>query len=108
MGVVINREKTGQQRGAKLFAQPVREQHVGDRIDFEAVRHRLKLLRDTGKTELFENRDDVPCPVCGEPFDEVLATAERSRQLAPNEPLDVCLVREPERMILFTHAREQR
>ncbi|WP_432419606.1 DUF7385 family protein [Halobacterium zhouii] len=77
---------------------------MGDVIDFEAVRHRLKLRRDTGTVRLFENRDGVSCPVCGEAFDEALATTERSRQLGSDQPLDVCVARESDRLFIFTHA----
>lgn len=72
-------------------------------IDLEARRHRLKLLRDTGEATLYENRDDVECPVCGEPFDEVLATAEQSRTVSSDGGLRLCLVRETDRLVLFTH-----
>lgn len=77
---------------------------MGDGFDFEAVRHRVKLLRDTGDERVFENRDGVACPVCGEPFAEALATSERTCQLSPGSSVDVCLVREPDRTIVFTHA----
>ena len=73
-------------------------------IDFGALRHRLKLLRDTGDTTLYENRDDVECPVCAEPFDEVLATAERTRTVSSDRGLQLCLVQEEDRLIIFTHA----
>ena len=95
---------------------------MGATVDFEAVRHRLKLLRDTGDTRLFENRGDVPCPVCGGArgrlhrprndeagetglaFDEALATSERSRRLRSEQSLDVCIVREADELVVFTHA----
>jgi len=73
-------------------------------IDLEALRHRLKLLRDTGDTALYENRDDVTCPVCGDTFDEVLATAERTRSVPTDGGIQLCLVREEDRLVLFRHA----
>ncbi|AHG03742.1 hypothetical protein HALDL1_09115 [Halobacterium sp. DL1] len=73
-------------------------------IDLEGLRHRLKLLRDSGETRLLENRDDVDCPVCEEPFDEVLATTERTKTLSPDHSLQFCLLREAERLVVFTHA----
>ena len=75
-------------------------------IDLEALRHRLKLLRDTGDSALYENRGGIECPVCSEPFDEVLATAERTRSVPAERGMQLCLVRERERLILFTHTRE--
>jgi hypothetical protein len=77
---------------------------MADSIDFESIRHRVKLLRDRGETRIFENRDGVRCPVCGDAFDEALATTGRSEQLSPERSLDVCLLREAERLIVFTHA----
>lgn len=86
----------------------VRQPDVTDSIDFHELRHRLKLVRDASRATLFENRDGVACPVCGEPFDEALATSEQSRRLAPERPLEVCLLREDDRLCIFTHARANR
>ncbi|MCG1002948.1 MULTISPECIES: hypothetical protein [Halobacterium] len=77
---------------------------MGDGVDFEAVRHRVKLRQDTGTERLFENRDGVACPACGEAFTEALATTERTCQLSPGPDVDVCIVREANRIIIFTHA----
>lgn len=77
---------------------------MGGQVNLEAVRHRVKLLRDTGAEQVFENRDSVECPACGEAFTEALATTERTCQLSPGPSVDVCIVREPDRMIVFTHA----
>lgn len=79
---------------------------MGKAIDFHAVRHRLKLVHDDGSTSVWENRDDVSCPVCGEPFAEALATAKRTYDLSPASPRDVCVVREDDRLVVLTHARE--
>jgi len=77
---------------------------MSERFDFEAVRHRLKLLRDAGTEQVYENRDGVPCPACGEPFAEALATTDRACQLSPGPSVDVCIVRESDRTVVFTHA----
>lgn len=75
-------------------------------LDFESIRHRVKLRRDTGAEQLYENRDDVTCPVCGSAFSEALATAERTCQLSPSAGVDICIVREDTRTVVFTHAPE--
>jgi len=72
-------------------------------VDFESVRHRVKLLEDTGGSRLFDNRDGVECPVCGEPFDEALESERRTEQLTPRSGLSFCLVNETTRVVLFTH-----
>jgi hypothetical protein len=75
-------------------------------VDFEAVRHRVKLIEDSGRTRFFENRDGVPCPVCDEAFEEALATEDRQHQLQSMPEHRVCLVREDDRLVIFTHAVE--
>ncbi|MFB6270534.1 MAG: flagella cluster protein [Halobacterium sp.] len=76
---------------------------MGERLDFESIRHRVKLLRDSGDERVFENRDDVACPVCGDAFAEALASSGRTCQLSPSD-VDLCLVREDDRVVVFTHA----
>ncbi|MFC3476245.1 DUF7385 family protein [Halobacterium litoreum] len=73
-------------------------------IDFEAVRHRVKLVRDSGETKLYENRDGVACPVCDEPFDEGLVTECSSRQVTPGGGVRLCLARDDDQLFIFTHA----
>lgn len=77
---------------------------MSNRLDFESVRHRVKLVRDSGDERLFENRDGVTCPVCGDTFDEALASTSRTCQLTPGSGVDVCLVREDDRVVVLTHA----
>jgi len=72
-------------------------------IDLHEIRSSLKLIRDSGETTLFENRGDATCPVCGEPFDEVLDTTAEQRQIDPSRPISFCLVNETDRVLLFTH-----
>jgi hypothetical protein len=76
---------------------------MSERLDVHAVRHRLKLLRDTGDTALYENREGVECPACGEPFDELLVIERSTRSFDPDRPVAFCLVRESDRMLLCTH-----
>ena len=76
---------------------------MSDRFDVRAARHRLKLIRDTGDVALYENRDGVACPGCGDPFDELLVTTERSRRFSPAHAADFCVVRESDRLLVCTH-----
>lgn len=71
-------------------------------FDPHAVRHRLKLLRNTGATERYANRDGVACPVCGEAFAEVLLTTERTHSFDPPDGVSFCFQR-GDRLALFTH-----
>ncbi|WP_233274684.1 DUF7385 family protein [Haladaptatus cibarius] len=74
-----------------------------DRFDVHAMRHRLKLKRDAGHTSLFENRDSVACPACEESFTEVLLTEQREHSFQPTGSMPFCIVREDNRILLFTH-----
>lgn len=76
---------------------------MSDRFDVHAVRHRLKLVRDGGDTALYENRDGVPCPGCGDAFDELLVTTQRTRRFSPARASDFCVVRESDRFLVCTH-----
>jgi hypothetical protein len=71
-------------------------------FDEHAVRHRLKLRRDTGESALYENRDGVACPVCGEAFDEFYATAG-AESFRPTVPVGFCVAHTDDRLLLFTH-----
>ena len=71
-------------------------------FDVHSVRHRVKLRRDTGETALYENRDGVACPVCGEPFDELLVTERRAHRFTP-EGAALCVAREDDRLLVCTH-----
>ncbi|MGM0590297.1 MAG: DUF7385 family protein [Halobacteriota archaeon] len=76
---------------------------MDEALDIHAIRHRLKLRRDTGTTALYENRDGVSCPVCEDAFDELFVTARRASSFRPDEQLGFCIVREDERLLVFTH-----
>ncbi|MFB6130727.1 MAG: flagella cluster protein [Salinigranum sp.] len=76
---------------------------MSERLDIHAVRHRMKLVRDTGDTTLYENRDGVACPACGSPFDELLVTKQRENSFAPNRPVAFCVIREEDRLLFCTH-----
>jgi DNA repair exonuclease SbcCD ATPase subunit len=75
-------------------------------VDFHEVRHRVKLVEETGNSRVFENRDGVRCPVCEEPFDEALESERHTEQLNPAAGLSLCIVNEDDVVILFTHASD--
>jgi hypothetical protein len=74
-------------------------------FDEHAVRHRLKLVTDSGESVLYENRDGVSCPVCGQPFDEFYATSG-AESFSPTSPIGFCVAHTDERLLLFTHDTE--
>ena len=71
-------------------------------FDEHAVRHRLKLVRDDGEATLYENRDGVACPVCGEAFDEFYATTG-AEAFRPTKRIGFCVEHSERRLLLFTH-----
>lgn len=76
---------------------------MADRFDQHAVRHRMKLLRSDGDVTLYENRDGVACPACGESFGRVLLTAQPSHSFEPSDLDRLCVTREPDRLVVCTH-----
>jgi hypothetical protein len=76
---------------------------MADRFDQHAVRHRMKLLRDTGETTLYENRDGVACPACGDPFDRLLLTERDAHSFDVAEGGTLCVRRESERLLVSIH-----
>ena len=72
-------------------------------IDLHSIRHGLKLIRDTGTTKLFKNRDNFVCPVCEEVFVSLYASQERQNRFNPDEPRPFCVLRENGRFLLLTH-----
>ena len=75
---------------------------TGDRFDVHEVRHALKLRKDTGDTQLWENRKELDCPACEEAFADLLISERRRNSFNPPDGR-FCVVREPDRILVFTH-----
>ncbi|WP_115864584.1 DUF7385 family protein [Halorussus litoreus] len=73
-----------------------------DRFDVHDHRHALKLRKDAGDTELWENRENLDCPACEEQFDELLISERRENSFNPPGGR-FCVVREEGRILVFTH-----
>lgn len=74
-----------------------------NRFDVHEIRHGLKLLRDTGTTTLFDNRKGFDCPACGDAYDQLFVSEERTNSFNSPERR-FCVLREPDRIVLFTHS----
>lgn len=72
-------------------------------FDVHEHRHRLKQLTDRGDTKLFENRDGVSCPACGEEFGRLFSTRKTATSFPENDGSRFCIVRESEYVHLFRH-----
>ncbi|WP_410767171.1 flagella cluster protein [Haloferax sp. DFSO60] len=76
-----------------------------DTFDIHEVRHRVKMLRDTGATMVVENRDGVACPACGDAFSELLISKEASHSFDVPTQTRFCVHHETEtqRVLIATH-----
>lgn len=75
----------------------------GGPIDIHEYRHGLKLRRETRETAHYENREGYACPACGEEFDQLFATEKTHNSFDPSTARPFCVVREPDRLLLFRH-----
>ena len=74
----------------------------GERFDVHDHRHALKLRRDTGDTQHWENRKELDCPACEEPFADLFISEQRHNSFNPPDGR-FCVVRESDRILLFAH-----
>lgn len=72
-------------------------------MDIHVFHHRLKLKKDAGDTELFENRDLVAYPACGEPFADLLTSEKQEYSFRLTGSMRLCVVRKDDRLLVFTH-----
>jgi hypothetical protein len=72
-------------------------------FDLHGERHRLKQLTDDGDTKLFENRDGVACPACGEPFGRLFVIGRETVSFPENDGSRFCLVHGDDTVHLFRH-----
>ncbi|MDZ5811489.1 flagella cluster protein [Halorubrum sp. AD140] len=73
------------------------------RFDVHDHRHALKQLRDAGTTSLWENRKEIPCPVCDAPFTRLFTTREPRTTFPENDGARFCLLRDEGAIHLFRH-----
>lgn len=76
---------------------------MADGFDPRSRRHELKLVRESSERALYENRDGVACPACDRVFERLLASERRAERLSPDPGAEFCVVREPDRTLVFTH-----
>jgi hypothetical protein len=75
---------------------------VSDGFDVHDYRHGLKLLKQDRGTMTLENRNDFACPACGDVFERLFISEERTNSFGdPGRPF--CLVRTDEKLLVVTH-----
>jgi len=72
-------------------------------IDLHEYRHGLKLRKRTRETSLWSNERGYACPACGERFAGLLTSEKTHTSFAPDGAAPFCVVREPERILVFRH-----
>lgn len=75
---------------------------VTDGFDVHDYREALKLLSQDRERTVFENRESLGCPACGEIFDRLVVTAARTASLG-DPPGPVCLARTDEELLVVVH-----
>jgi hypothetical protein len=75
---------------------------LSDGFDVHEYRHGLKLLQENRETMHLANRDGFACPACGEPFERLFVSEQRTNSFGnPGSPF--CLARTDEKLLLLTH-----
>lgn len=75
---------------------------VSDGFDIHDYRHGLKLLKQDRNTMTLQNRDDFFCPACGEPFDRLFVSDDRTHSFG-DPGTAFCLARTDGKLLLLTH-----
>lgn len=72
-------------------------------FDIHDHRHELKQLRDSGKTKLFENREGIACPACGDQFTKLFLTRKDTTKFPENDGTRFCILQQEGEVLLFRH-----
>ena len=71
--------------------------------DFEELVSFLTPREDNEKIKLYQNTVAMACPVCEDPFDDLVVCKGPATELVQSEPLDICVAVVDGRPLLFTH-----
>ena len=76
---------------------------LSDGFDVHDHRSKLKLLKQDGNSMQLQNRENVGCAACGQPFERLFVTGDETVTFdsAPNGP--VCVARTDEQILVFAH-----
>jgi len=75
---------------------------VSDGFDVHDYRHGLKLLKQDRGTMTLENRDGFACPACGEAFERLFVSEQRTNSFG-DPGTAFCLVRADAQLLVLTH-----
>jgi hypothetical protein len=71
--------------------------------DLEQFVSSLTPRQDNEKIKLYQNTVAMACPICEDPFDDLVVCKHEQTSLTQTEPLDICLMVHDDRPLLFTH-----
>lgn len=71
--------------------------------DFEQLVSSLTPREENDEIKLYQNTVSMACPVCTEPFDDLVACKNEETSLEQVEPLDICVTIHEGSPLLFTH-----
>ncbi len=72
-------------------------------LDLERLVSSLTPREENEKIKSYQNTVSVACPVCEDPFDDLVVCKSAATELVQNEPLDLCVAVVDGRPLLFTH-----
>jgi hypothetical protein len=72
-------------------------------VDLERLVSSLTPRADNEKVKSYQNTVAVACPVCDDPFDDLVVCKSPATELVQSEPLDICVAVTDGRPLIFTH-----
>jgi len=75
---------------------------ISDGFDIHDYRHGLKLLKQDRHAMTLANRDGFTCPACGEPFERLFVSEQRTHSFG-DPGTSFCLARTDGKLLLLTH-----
>jgi uncharacterized ParB-like nuclease family protein len=85
------------------MVQDLDEFEGGLDIDLERLVSSLTPRADNEKVKSYQNTVAVACPVCEDPFDDLVVCKGAATELVQSEPLDICVAVVEGRPLIFTH-----
>jgi hypothetical protein len=74
-----------------------------DDEDFDQLISSLTPREENEEIKLYQNTVSVACPVCEDPFDDLVVCKHESTSLVQDEPLALCVTIHEGAPMLFTH-----
>ncbi|TQQ83028.1 flagella cluster protein [Halonotius terrestris] len=76
---------------------------MAEPFDIHDHRHQMKQLKESSDSGLYDNRDDVDCPVCADTFNRLFILRSHEQQFPENDGARFCLLNQDDGVYLFRH-----